>query len=65
MNCKSIRTINQIRPGQTFDVPADNDGMSYTMHDDGSIHGEDRHGICTEPMTQESFLGAELRLLIA
>ena len=57
--------IYQITPGQTFDIPADQDRVSYTMHDDESIHGEDGHGVMTEPMTRDHFVGADLRLLVA
>ena len=56
-------TIDQIRPGQTFFIPLDHDRVSYTMHNDESIHGEDDHGVRTEPMMRYCFLGAELRLL--
>ena len=55
-------TINDLCAGQSFRIIKDDDDITYTVHDDKTVHGEDTHGTTMEPMKTYEFLGLELHV---
>lgn len=58
-----MTTIEQMTAGQMFTVIGDEDGVTYTVKDDGTIIGENDKGNTTNPIDRAEFAGAALKYI--
>lgn len=54
--------VSEIRVGQVFTIPADQDGVTYTMLENGMVEGVDAQSNRAEPLPASELGDAEVSI---